>query len=613
MPSIIDFEIQERSYERIRDRVGLILAAELANQHAITYNDLFDVKVFVQRTKPIQPEECPLINISIDSGQYSNSTVIDSDGSFRILIHVFTRAESDGNDRGDVLASKEAQKLAGVTQAILMNPRYVTLLFERPFIMRSKIESFGAGIIEKGEATNLAVVESVLTVLASENETASDATELNEISTTVCLYNTENGYLYSGTPIEPIPNPPCPGVPYSITNTNEDVLYSGTVESGFSLNEEIQNATAVLKDTDGNVLSTTEILAENSEDIEAPNGVVNINSFRIGSVLSGGTKDINVTLDGINSGSWNIATQTWEVLSGTCQDADYVLTDSDGNILDSGTIPSGDTDDITAPDATYSNSDNSYSGSVLSGGSLSIPDSQINVNGVDEGDVVSVKTIDVNITDGTNPVTPDAVSLSGNTLTIEVPASGGCNRFPLVTGQTTVYETNDNGTIQFGREAAWLTLSENNPFGNTSRFTDLLGGSTYSDGVSLDWAYRNDADQLVVGWQIADNGSDINWADAITYCEGLTLATYSDWHLPQDELLNTLKATQYTRALGYAPFNNITNVRWWSSTTPSAIVPTQALSLPSQFYGVPPSAAKTTTSQFRAKAYRVFTYAELGL
>jgi len=193
-------------------------------------------------------------------------------------------------------------------------------------------------------------------------------------------------------------------------------------------------------------------------------------------------------------------------------------------------------------------------------------------------------------------------------------SSGGgeCNRLPLVTGQTVVYQTNDNGTIQFGREAGWLTLSDNNPFGNTSRFTDLVGGSAYSDGVALDWAYRNDVDRLVIGWQIGDNGSDINWVDAIAYCEGLTLATYSDWHLPQDELLNTIKSTQHVRALGYAPFNNATNVRWWSSTTPSAL-PTWACLLPSQFYGVAPATTKTTSGAFRAKAYRVFTYAELGL
>ena len=70
------------------------------------------------------------------------------------------------------------------------------------------------------------------------------------------------------------------------------------------------------------------------------------------------------------------------------------------------------------------NSDNSFTLSVPSGGTAPIPDSQINVNGVDQGDVVSVKTIDVNVTDGTDPVTPDSVSLVGNTLTVAVPSGG---------------------------------------------------------------------------------------------------------------------------------------------------------------------------------------------
>jgi hypothetical protein len=376
----------------------------------------------------------------------------------------------------------------------------------------------------------------------------------------------------------------CPNATYIVEYADGTPIESGTITSGGSVTVVVPNspacdsATWTLTDSDGNVLDSGTIPSGGSETIVAPDATVNVNGTLWDTVLSGGTENIIVRQ---SSGSTQV---------GSIQGQYFRIDDSN-----------------------IQNSDGSYNVDVKAEDSLVLPDSQINVNGVDEGDVVSVQTIDVNITDGTNPVTPDAVSLSGNTLTIEVPASGGCNRFPLVTGQTTVYETNDNGTIQFGREAAWLTLSENNPFGNTSRFTDLLGGSTYSDGVSLDWAYRNDADQLVVGWQISDNGSDINWADAIAYCEGLTLATYSDWHLPQDELLNTLKATQYTRALSYPPFNISTNVRWWSSTTPSAIVPTQALLLPSQFYGVPPSAAKTTTSQFRAKAYRVFTYAELGL
>ena len=80
--------------------------------------------------------------------------------------------------------------------------------------------------------------------------------------------------------------------------------------------------------------------------------------------------------------------------------------------------------DLELPDITVSNSDDSYSVTYPSVQDVELPDSQINVNGSNEGNVVSVKTIDVNITDGTNPVVPDAVSLSGNTLDIEVPSAG---------------------------------------------------------------------------------------------------------------------------------------------------------------------------------------------
>lgn len=99
--------------------------------------------------------------------------------------------------------------------------------------------------------------------------------------------------------------------------------------------------------------------------------------------------------------------------------------------------------------ATVDNSDATYSASVASGGTLVLPDSQLNVNSVDVGDVVSVKTIDVNVTDGVNPVTPDAVSLVGNALTIEVPKDLEIN-IPYSTSDTTASITilsGSNGTI----------------------------------------------------------------------------------------------------------------------------------------------------------------------
>jgi hypothetical protein len=84
------------------------------------------------------------------------------------------------------------------------------------------------------------------------------------------------------------------------------------------------------------------------------------------------------------------------------------------------------TDNPICANGAVENSDASYSTSVVSGGLLTLPDSQINVNSVDSGDVVSVKTIDVNLEDSLGaPVVPTSVGLVGNTLTIEVPSGGG--------------------------------------------------------------------------------------------------------------------------------------------------------------------------------------------
>jgi hypothetical protein len=70
---------------------------------------------------------------------------------------------------------------------------------------------------------------------------------------------------------------------------------------------------------------------------------------------------------------------------------------------------------------TVENSDVSYTAAVASGGTLVLPDIDVDVNGVNEGLIPSVQDIDIILTDGTNPVTPDAVTIIGNTVTIEAP------------------------------------------------------------------------------------------------------------------------------------------------------------------------------------------------
>jgi hypothetical protein len=46
--ALINYEIEPRSFENIRDQVGLILYTELLNQTAITYDELPETNVFIQ-------------------------------------------------------------------------------------------------------------------------------------------------------------------------------------------------------------------------------------------------------------------------------------------------------------------------------------------------------------------------------------------------------------------------------------------------------------------------------------------------------------------------------------------------------------------------------------
>lgn len=193
----INYVIPPRCHEIIRDRVGLIVADELAMQAAITYEDLFLAKVYVQRSKPFEPDECPVINVHINSGTLDNHTIIDSDSETQFFIDVFTTGASNDTEKGDTVSSFDGQQLAGVIQAILLNPIYKTLGFAPPFIMRSKVTNFEPMTVERNDSTNMSVVRITLVVKAGQTEPGVDAITTFIAQTQVMLHETDLGYLWS--------------------------------------------------------------------------------------------------------------------------------------------------------------------------------------------------------------------------------------------------------------------------------------------------------------------------------------------------------------------------------------------------------------------------------
>jgi hypothetical protein len=138
----------------------------------------------------------------------------------------------------------------------------------------------------------------------------------------------------------------------------------------------------------------------------------------------------------------------------------------------------------------------------------------------------------------------------------------------MQTGQTTIFRTGDDADRRAeGRDVDFFTLPSNNPFGNTNRFTDELGGQTYTNNWVIDWSTYNGSN--VLGYfrtiQLASVGA---WNQAIDDSLSNTYGTFSGCRLPNiNEYTNIVKWSDTSRFFDYAPFNFGLNVYLWSSTT----------------------------------------------
>ena len=162
---------------------------------------------------------------------------------------------------------------------------------------------------------------------------------------------------------------------------------------------------------------------------------------------------------------------------------------------------------------------------------------------------------------------------------IKAQASGGGGSTPvgatlMKSGQTTSYRTGDDGDIEAGRATDFFTLSTNNPFGNTNRFTDELGGSTYTNNIVIDWSTYDNGAGTVLGYYRVYNASNVNWNTAIDNSLTHSVGTFtSGWRLPnRAEMFNILlhEGGVLGYPLNYAPFNiNLATV-FYTSTSVNA-------------------------------------------
>ena len=136
------------------------------------------------------------------------------------------------------------------------------------------------------------------------------------------------------------------------------------------------------------------------------------------------------------------------------------------------------------------------------------------------------------------------------------------------TGVTVSQRTGDDGDIQSGRNVDFFTLSSNNPFGTTARFSDELGGSTYAKDIVIDWSTYDGTE--VLGYYRNAFANAI-WNTAIDNCLALSVTGFtSGWRLVNSQELFNLMNASTSRAMNWSPINQgAGNDRYWTSSNPS--------------------------------------------
>jgi hypothetical protein len=127
------------------------------------------------------------------------------------------------------------------------------------------------------------------------------------------------------------------------------------------------------------------------------------------------------------------------------------------------------------------------------------------------------------------------------------------------------YNAEGAGAVYFGNGAVYYA---NGKFGQ--EYVRCVRGAQYPTNNFVDNGETVTDTSYGLMWQKGEN-SDMNWPDALSYCEGLTLDRYSDWRLPNvKELESILDVTRDDPAIDPI-FSNAFAYLYWTSSSYSKL------------------------------------------
>lgn len=126
--AIITEEIPPQGYEIVQNRIGEILATEIANQQDIQgLND--NVEVFVERIEPFDKSEDVMISLAFREGDYEGYTQRDTQGNYMYFVDVFASGAGKGDEAPSTNVRAKLFKYVGFIRYILSSGKIPTLGF----------------------------------------------------------------------------------------------------------------------------------------------------------------------------------------------------------------------------------------------------------------------------------------------------------------------------------------------------------------------------------------------------------------------------------------------------------------------------------------------------
>lgn len=203
----LNSSIPSQKFEIIRDRIGEILAVELANQWALNNAYPKVQKVWIERFIPFDSTlEFPAVNVNLEKGDYENVTQRRAPGTYIYNIDVYTNAAATSNEDGsinwgDSAALLQMSKIAGMIRTILSSPAYQTLAFDGGFIAQKMVLRFVVATKDKIRDSLSSVIGRLqLMVIAGEDAQLQTSVPLQLANTTIKLDESDQGFYIQAIP-----------------------------------------------------------------------------------------------------------------------------------------------------------------------------------------------------------------------------------------------------------------------------------------------------------------------------------------------------------------------------------------------------------------------------